>query len=371
MSAVSNVSLHQFFAYCVDRNLPFAFYRLPGTNVVKVIAQHNSVLNKVTFDKSTSNAKGFLFAPFQEDEQFYKVLIKPEVFCEEKNLPKLNFAKQKIVFKVKGEKKIKLKETSKTQYQSLVQKIKKEISNKHFEKVIAARVVKKKQPEGFNAVKLFQNLCSKYPQAFVSLVCTSEFGLWIGASPEILLSANKKEFKTYALAGTKANTPKTLKAAWGHKEMQEHTIVSRYILKSFSAITKTKPRITGPETVVAGNLLHLRTTLQYKAVKGLQWQKIVESLHPTPAVAGLPKQKAIDFILKNERTSRSFYSGYLGLVNMDAETNLFVNLRCMQVLKSKLALYVGCGITADSVPQNEWKESKLKSETLLAALGGN
>jgi isochorismate synthase len=368
VSAVSNVSLHQFFAYCVDRNLPFAFYRLPDTNVVKVIAQHNSVLNKVTFDKSIANAKGFLLAPFQDDEQHYKVLIKPDVFCEEKNLPKLNFAKHKVAFKEKEEKKVKLKETSKTQYQSLVQKIKKEISNKHFEKVIAARVVKKKQPEGFDAVKLFQNLCSKYPQAFVSLVCTSEFGLWIGASPEILLSANKKEFKSYALAGTKANTPKTLKAAWGDKEMQEHKIVSQYITKAFAQITKAKPTVTGPETVVAGNLLHLRTTLQYKAVAGLPWQKVVTALHPTPAVAGLPTQKAIEFIIENEKTSRSFYSGYLGPVNMAAETNLFVNLRCMRVLKNKLAIYVGCGVTVDSVPESEWKESKLKSETLMSAL---
>ena len=361
MSATSNVSLRQFFAYCAQRNLPFAFYRLPDAGAVKVIAQHDAVLNKAMFDKSITNSKGFLFAPFQDDEQYYKVWIKPDVFCEEKNLPKLNFSKQKIDVEIKEEK-IKLKETSKSQYQSLVQKIKKEISKKHFEKIIAARVIKYKQPEGFNAVKLFQNLCTKYPHAFVSLVYTKQFGLWVGASPEILLSVNKKEFKTYALAGTKANTPQTLINAWGNKELQEHKIVSRYIVKSFARITKANPSITGPETVVAGNLLHLRTTLQYKAVESLPWQKVVNALHPTPAVAGLPKQKAIDFILKKERTSRSFYSGYFGPVNMEEETNLFVNLRCLQVLKNKLAIYVGCGITADSVPKNEWKESKLKSE---------
>lgn len=333
--------------------------------MVKIVAQKTVLLPK---QKDTAEVKGFLFAPFQEDDRFKKIVINPDVFCVEKNLPTLDFARQSVTVAVKQKEKQKLKETGKEQYEKLVRKIKKEINNKHFEKVIAARVISKKRPQNFNAVTLFKNLCEKYPHAFVSLVYTQPYGLWVGASPEILLSVNKNEFKTYALAGTKANTAANAKLKWGNKEMQEHKIVSRYITKAFEPVTKTKPVVKGPETVVAGNLLHLRTTFNYKPVKQTLWQKAVTALHPTPAVAGLPKQKAIDFILQNEKSPRSFYSGYLGPVNMEKKTNLFVNLRCMNVLKNKLAIYVGCGITADSNPKEEWRESKIKSETLLSVL---
>lgn len=371
MSTTPQISLQQFYTYCFNKNLPFAFYRLPDTEVVNVIAQKDSSVQKVTSQNDSETSRGFLFSPFQEDERFCKIMIRPDVFCEWGDLPKLNFAKQAITISVKDDAKAKLKETNKGQYENLVRRIKKEIRNRNFEKIIAARVIKKKKPEGFNAVNLFRKLCKKYPQAFVSLVYTKEYGLWIGASPEILLTVSKKEFKTYALAGTKANTPLNLETGWGNKETEEHKIVSGYISKAFGSVTKQKPHITGPETINAGNLLHLRTTFRYKSVSPLLWQKAVEALHPTPAVAGLPKQKAIEFILKHEKSPRGFYSGYLGPVNMDGEINLFVNLRCMNILKSKLAIYVGCGITAGSVPSEEWKESKIKSQTLLSALGRN
>ena len=144
--------------------------------------------------------------------------------------------------------------------------------------------------------------------------------------------------------------------------------MSDFIIKRFEKITSEKPFVEGPITIAAGNLLHLRTTFLYKALSVSQWQKIVKRLHPTPAVAGLPRKRAVDFILKNEPSQRGFYSGYLGPVNTGGDINLFVNLRCMQVLENKLALYVGCGITKDSDPELEWQESKIKTQTLLAVL---
>ena len=124
----------------------------------------------------------------------------------------------------------------------------------------------------------------------------------------------------------------------------------------------------GPETITAGNLLHLRTMFTFHKISKNKWPEVVTQLHPTPAVAGLPKKESIDYIQKHEIANRGYYSGYLGPINIDKQVNLFVNLRCMQVLKSKLAVYVGCGITSESKPQDEWKESKMKSETLLSVL---
>jgi isochorismate synthase len=248
-----------------------------------------------------------------------------------------------------------------------VQKITRAIRKGKFDKVVAARVVKSAKPENFNPALFFKKLCRKYPNAFVSLVYTPQFGLWIGASPEILLQVDGKGFKTYSLAGTQAATGNK-QIVWGEKEKEEQKIVSDYITSSFKNITTDTPLITGPETVAAGNLLHLRTTFVYNTVPHSMWQKAVHELHPTPAVGGLPKKDAIDFILKHERAQRGYYSGYCGPVNLDRQINLFVNLRCMQVLKNKLAVYAGCGITADSVPADEWNESELKTRTLLGLL---
>jgi len=317
---------------------------------------------------SMSATNGFLFAPFYEDKTYCRFIISPDIFTTSDKLPPLNFAvasNKKAATIVEREK---IKAANKQDYVGYVKKIKAQINKGTFKKVVAARVIKKKLPADFNAVIYFRNLCEKYPSAFSSLVYTPQYGLWIGATPEILLTVNNKGFSTYSLAGTKANTMQNLNKAWGTKELQEQKIVSEYIVKAFKKIAKTQPHILGPETVVAGNLLHLRTTFTYKHLAKNKWPEVVAQLHPTPAVAGLPKKESIAFIIKHEQANRSFYTGYLGPINLDNEVNLFVNLRCMQVLKTKLAIYVGCGITSGSKPLDEWEEGKMKSQTLLSVL---
>jgi isochorismate synthase len=82
----------------------------------------------------------------------------------------------------------------------------------------------------------------------------------------------------------------------------------------------------------------------------------------------MPKKEALSFILAHENYNRAFYSGFLGPVHLHGQSNLFVNLRCMQLGRERAVLYVGAGITPDSVPQAEWEETVLKSNTLLAVL---
>ena len=343
-----------------------AFYRMPGTDDIQVIAQKQQKVTKVELTSKLSTKKGFLFAPFKQDKTFSSLLILPDIFTTAVKLPALNFAENKSEHS--EYKKVKLKQASKKQYVAYVKNIKQHIKKGDFKKVVAARVIKNTKGPKFNGLSFFKNLCKKYPTAFVSLVYTPEYGLWIGATPEILLSVQGKNFKTYSLAGTKANTTKNADVAWGAKELDEQKIVSGYIQSAFKKVTKTAPVIKGPETIEAGNLLHLRTTFTYRNIPASKWPQMVAKLHPTPAVSGLPKQQSIAFIQNNEITARGFYSGYLGPVNLQKEINLFVNLRCMQVLKNKLAVHVGCGITSKSNHEDEWKESEMKAETLLSVL---
>jgi isochorismate synthase len=255
--------------------------------------------------------------------------------------------------------------TTKADYISLVNEIKQKATKGYFTKAVAARVSIEIAPPNFDAVLFFEELCHVYPNAFVSLVYTPKTGLWIGATPEVLLICTKSKFITYSLAGTKANTSLNRKKSWGEKEKIEQEIVSQYIHKVFKSITRNKALLKGPETIQAANLLHLRTTFTYNKVSVKQWNKVARKLHPTPAVAGLPKKKAIDFIQSHEKNKRDYYSGYLGYVNKDSNASLFVNLRCMKVQEGKLIIYTGCGITKDSIPTNEWKETEIKKQTLL------
>jgi isochorismate synthase len=95
---------------------------------------------------------------------------------------------------------------------------------------------------------------------------------------------------------------------------------------------------------------------------------MLQLLHPTSAVCGQPLDKALEFIRKHENYKRQFYTGYLGPINFEDRTDLFVNLRCLQIMQEKLILYAGAGITQDSIPEKEWEETELKLNTLLKVI---
>lgn len=246
-----------------------------------------------------------------------------------------------------------------------------------FQKVVLSRTKTVDLEAGFELAKAFEKLCHLYPHAFISLVCADEFGTWIGASPEILISSDKnKMFRTIALAGTQAKGTITnlQEAMWRQKEIEEQALVSRYIINCFKKVRVREYEEEGPKTVVAGNLMHLRTDFEVNT-QAINFPELatvmLELLHPTSAVCGMPKPEALDFILKNEKHDRKLYAGYLGQVNINEETHLFVNLRCMEIINSNLKrqaiLYAGGGITKDSVPEREWLETELKCKTVAQA----
>jgi isochorismate synthase len=95
---------------------------------------------------------------------------------------------------------------------------------------------------------------------------------------------------------------------------------------------------------------------------------MISLLHPTSAVCGVPRDTALDFIGQYENYDRSFYSGFLGPVNMDGESHLYVNIRCMQLFQHQAFLYAGAGVTRESKPEKEWEETEIKINTLMDLL---
>lgn len=259
-------------------------------------------------------------------------------------------------------------------YISLVKKGIQEMKNGSFQKVVLSRFQDIKYPNDFELIPYFQKLCQTYPSAFCYLAYLPGEGLWLGASPEILISIDAHQiFRTVALAGTqafKAGLPLS-DVSWTQKEIEEQALVSRYIINCFKKIRLREFEEMGPKTAVAGNLMHLKTFFEVD-MRATHFPELgsvmLELLHPTSAVCGMPKDTAFDFIIQQENYDREFYSGFLGPVNIDKESHLFVNLRCLQLFREGLRLYAGAGITTDSKPQKEWQETNMKCQTLLKVL---
>jgi isochorismate synthase len=209
-------------------------------------------------------------------------------------------------------------------------------------------------------------LCKKYPSAFVYLLNTAESGCWAGASPEMLLCADNQTARTVAIAGTQITTEKALNEyRWTTKEIEEQAIVSDFVKQTLKNAKVEKFEKTAEFNCQAGNLIHLKTAFSFSAKQLKHRGKFLSILHPTPAVCGYGKRAAQDFIAANEKHLRKYYSGFLGILNFDNRTDLFVNLRCAQIIENQIVLYAGAGITAQSVPENEWLETENKLQTLL------
>ncbi|RXM51578.1 MULTISPECIES: chorismate-binding protein [unclassified Chryseobacterium] len=207
----------------------------------------------------------------------------------------------------------------------------------------------------------FDNLCKTYPNAFRYLFNDGK-NAWMGAFSEVLGKFNKTthEFETMALAGTLPTTEE-----WTEKEIEEQKPVTSYIqniLKNYS------DKVLQSKTYdhISGNIKHLRTDFK-TTIKPDDLDNLIQDLHPTPAVCGIPKDFCNENIRKYEKFPREFYAGYIKVETEDSIL-YFVNLRCARLYKDSVHVFVGGGITAQSNPEKEWTETELKSEAILKNL---
>ncbi len=337
-----------------QNNLPFVIYKKPNSEEINGLFQNDVKLN---FSNDLSET-GFIFSSFDANK---KILI-PKDNSEEIIA---HFYPEYIQVNSKVESHS--NEIAKYNFENIVIKAIEEIKKDTFLKVVLSRKEIVDLPN-FDLISLYINLASKYPSAFNYCWFHPEIGLWMGATPETLLRVNGNKFQTVALAGTQLFNGSE-EVLWQNKEKEEQQYVTDYIVEIIGKLV-SEIQISVPKTIKAGNLLHLNTTIKGIIDKTTNLNDLVLLLHPTPAVCGLPKQNAIDFIFKNEGYNREFYSGFLGEINYNdnSETDLYVNLRCMQIQNNneinKAHLYLGCGITKDSIPEMEWFETVNKAMTL-------
>ena len=327
----------------IKTKIPFVAYKFGDKDTVSCIIGNSMRIKCSELDKKN----GFIFMPFDSSEN--GIYIEPQkkiitqsvfqsVFSNTIQHTHINF------------------QSKKKEYVSYVSKVISNLKKNKLRKIVASTCLEYKI-KNVSKSEIFLRLISLNPSAFSYMFFSEETGVWIGASPEQLVEIEKNKLTTHALAATKINYHQK----WSNKELNEQQIVLNDMInnlaKSCRDISSSKL-----QTVSAANLFHLRNSIIAKPIGKIS--EIINSLHPTPAVAGSPKLPSVKYILKNENYNRKYYTGYLGIINNN-DCNLFVNIRCAQIIGNKLKVFVGAGITPESIPENEWDEILEKSKTIL------
>lgn len=337
----------------LEQNLPFVVYHKPNDMQVNAQLQQNDDLYSVK-DYSES---GFVMAPFEG----LPVLIPAQdsVFLTADFLVAKSF--ENYLEFVDSE-----NSTLQTQHEQLVQKGMDAIKSGAFEKVVLSRS-QAFEVAHFDWKPVYEQMLNLYPNAFAYCFFHPKVGMWLGAFSEQLVQYKMGQLKTMAVAGTQLFAAEN-ELIWGEKEKQEQQIVTDFILDGLKQYASNVTH-SEPYTMQAGRLVHIRTDIEATLTETNQLQKIIAFLHPTPAVCGFPKDAARKFILEHEGYDRAYYAGFLGELNVNQTTDLFVNLRCMQVVdRQKAILYIGGGITVDSHPEKEWQETVNKAQTMKRVL---
>lgn len=354
------------------RNIPFALYRLPGEEKPQLLIQYSSFPQRITSLGNLPDRPGFLIAPFPVNAGEEAFLLQPDWMGTPEEVLAMvgdEIAECSLfasITRPSGS----TQSVSREVYLHEVTKAVQAIRNNAFYKVIVSRKKVMPRPAELHPEQLFHKLCETYPHAFVYYWQLPGVGSWMGATPEILMKETEGRIYTLSLAGTQLyNEPDLEEYGWKAKEIAEQAIVSRFIVQLLDKMGVEDMEIVGPMTMRAGNLVHLGTGFNFDSDNlRVSRGRFIEQLHPTPAVAGLPREQALDFIRTSEGYNRSYYSGLVGPVQLKGETNLYVNLRCMQLLDTELVLYSGAGITGSSNPEKEWQETENKMKTLLNVL---
>jgi isochorismate synthase len=341
-----------------QQNLPFVVYCKPNSDKIIAIFQNDNSLNLL----DETQESGFAFVSFDNKKRY----LIPD------SISGIYFEKNEISdFIVSNINQVATDLDAKKSFENLVKNGVEAIQKNQFEKVVLSRkeVV---EITDFDFELTFKKLLHNYASAFKYCFYHPNIGFWMGATPEQFLKINENKLKTVALAGTQL-FDENKEIIWQEKEIQEQKIVTDYIVSNLNVFTN-EVSISESYTIQAGTLAHIKTDVEAVISYKNDIEKIINSLHPTPAVCGFPKQKAKEFIIENEGYDREFYAGFLGEWKKDFQSfqqhqsDLFVNLRCMKINKNKAELFVGCGITKDSIAENEFLETVNKSMTIRKVL---
>lgn len=260
-------------------------------------------------------------------------------------------------------------------YYGQLRKIRKAISQRKLTKVVLSRRISFTTEA--NPIKAAAKYFESLPNTFRAVYFTQESGLWISATPEILMTAHEKDpgkeeseliFESMSLAGTRRSD---IAESWDEKNNQEHNTVLSFINETLRK-ANLETEIKDAQCIPFGNIEHMCHRIT--AVGHTNVLELIDMLSPTPALAGFPIDKAVSFISENEIHNRHYYGGVIGFLD-PSYIAAYVNIRCCLVSPrrdgtdiSDVNIFSGGGIMKDSQAASEWREAAEKAIPLCSVL---
>ena len=259
-------------------------------------------------------------------------------------------------------------------YEELVANATGRIRAGELEKVVLAREVVVTAPSAHDPAPLFGALREAFPSCF-SFACGTPEAVFIGASPELLIRRRGAVAATVALAGSMRRSADPAvddhlgqQLLTSAKDRSEHEIVIRRIereLRPHSVWVQSEPE---PALVQIANIQHLATPVRAQLADSRSALALAGALHPTPAVGGEPRGRALDLIDEIEGMDRGWYAAPVGWMDATEDGEFCVALRSGLLRDRDAHLFAGAGIVADSDPASELAETEIKLEALLPLL---
>lgn len=248
------------------------------------------------------------------------------------------------------------------------------IETHQFDKIVLAHAVDVISPTPFDRGRCLNNLRRLYPDCYIFLATNENGHAFLGASPERLVRVQNRQLVTDALAGSAPRGQTKQADAYlatallnSHKDNYEHQLVVDFITRKLTQLG-LKPELSPLKLLQLSNIQHLHTPIQAVVPATVHVLDILAELHPTPAVAGLPRDVACTEIDRWEPFERSLYAAPIGWINSQGDGEFAVGIRSALLDGCRARLFAGAGIVAGSDPDRELAEVQLKLQALLATL---
>jgi len=218
---------------------------------------------------------------------------------------------------------------------------------------------------------IFKKLEKKFPECYLFLN-KSKNSYFFGVSPEKFISVNNGKIEVEAVAGSAPRSrqqPEDMNYENGllvsKKNLKEHKYVSEFIINVLKEYSTNIISSDKPEIKKLDNIQHLITKVSAELKVKDKLIELIEALYPTPAVCGVPKNDAIEYIRQLEDYDRGLYSGLIGWLDFNGNCDFSVTIRSALAKGKEITAYAGAGIVEDSNPDEEFIETQLKLKPIL------
>ena len=259
-------------------------------------------------------------------------------------------------------------------FKSVVRSVLDSIASNEISKVVVAHATDIRSANSFKVIESLSNLRELHPDCYIFSTSNGKGQSFVGASPERSISVQNRQLVTDALAGSAPrgkNSTEDLHLAnsllKNRKEKREHQAVKDFTIERLQSIG-LKPQQLPLQILKLSNIQHLWTPIYAHLPPDIKPLEILELLHPTPAVAGVPTEVACQKISDYEKFDRSLYAAPLGWVDSEGNCEFIVGIRSALIDGDRARLYAGAGIVSGSNPDKEFDEVQLKIQSLLKAL---